>query len=158
MATVKTIVAMQMLSAGGIFRGKQGASADDVFTWLNTTVAGTKHERMQTIAFSVPDGDPESVTMYDASQDDLPATWNFLFFWADQAMHLQLIDINATGTNVIIPTLANFPFVMGAGNILAAANETVIPDGLTTLRPIDKIVVGNQSTDTNASAILCLID
>ncbi len=157
MATVKTIVAMQMLSAGGIFRGKQGASADDVFTWLNTTVTGTKHERMQTIPAS-DGGSDDGITMYDASQDDLPATWNFLFFWADQNMHLQLIDTSGGGTNVILPTLANFPFVMGDGKLLAATGTTVIDDGLTSLNDIDKIRVGNQSTDTAASAILCLID
>lgn len=139
MASLRLVVNLEMLSQGSPFRAKQGAAANAALDWLLTTVDGEIHERRGSVAAS------SAETLYDASQDDLPATFDALFFWSDKACHLQLIDINATGTNVIIPILALWPFILGDGDLLAAADETAITNDGTTLRPIDKVVVGNGS-------------
>lgn len=150
----KLIAVLEMISFGSPTIAKQGASANLWHEWLTTSVDGIVHERKVKVD---PSGDDFAV-MYDASADDLPATWDILFYWSSLATHLQLIDVNSTGTNVIFPVAAMFPFIMGDGDMLAAANETAITNADTTLRPIDKIVAAVPAAGSATECLLILID
>lgn len=147
----KLICILEMISLGTPTIGKQGASINDWQQWLNTSVDGITHERKASI------GTNSAATLYDAtsSGDDLPATFDLLFFWSDQSVHLQLIE-STTPTHVVLPTLATFPFIMGDGDMLAAANSTAITNASSTLRALDKIVCGNAAAGT-AECLLILI-
>ena len=143
MATVRTIVNLELLSQGVPFRGKQGAAANAAADWLLTAnLDGEIHQRIGSV------GDAAAETLYDAA-NDLPATWDILFFWCDQNVHLQLLEIDSgSGTNVIISVLATFPFIMGDGDLAAVVSESPISNGATTLDPIDQVIVGNSSGST----------
>ena len=154
MPSVRTLMNMELLTQGVPFRGKQGVAANAVADWLLTSVTGTVHQRVTTLA------ENKVATLYDASQDDLPANWDILWFWADQDVFLQLIDINATGTHVVIKVAKTFPFVMSDGDLIAVANETILTiTEPTDLRPIDKVVVGHYfGTAQTMNCVFAVID
>ena len=143
MATVRTIVNLELLSQGVPFRGKQGAAANAAADWLLTAnLDGEIHQRIGSV------GDAAAETLYDAA-NDLPATWDILFFWCDKSgPHLQLIDNNSTGTHVVFPMLLNFPFILGNGKMLAVADEQKITNDQTAVQDITQVVLGNSSGAT----------
>lgn len=82
------------------------------------------------------------VTVYD-DDNDVPTDWDYMFFWADVDMYLQLVG---SGTNVILKTRKKIPFVWHYDSLLAAADTTIITGASEpTLTDIDSIVVGNYT-------------
>lgn len=150
MSTINTVNTITMDSQGITIAAKQGAASASAATALSTTVTGTVHKLIGTV------GNAAAVTMYDAVTD-VPATWDKLFFWCDQNVHLQLVDNASTGTHVTIAVNALDPFTMSDGDLLAAASETLITNATTTLLSITQIVIGNSSGNT-ANFVLILVD
>lgn len=150
MATLDIITSMTMTSQGSTRSGKQGEATSSADTPLSVTVSGTSFQVVTTV------GNGAAIEIWDASEQTTFTTFDNLFFWADQTVHLQLIDTNATGTNVIFSVTQYQPFVLSDGHMLAAADETQITDASSTLRAIDIVVVGNDSGST-ANVHLLLI-
>lgn len=86
------------------------------------------------------------ITMYD-DDNDLPADWDYLFFWADAICYLQLIG---SAGNVTHRIAAGQPFVLpGYDSILPAASTTLITGGSEpTMEDIDSIALGNYTGST----------
>lgn len=140
MATLKIINNFEISSQGLDFTGKQGASTDDFDDAFEFSVSGTVHQVLGSLATATV------VTVYD-DDDDVPADWDYLYFWADGDCYIQIIG---SGTNVIFKVEATMPFVLpGFDSILAAADATKITGGSEpTLTDIDSIVIGNYSGST----------
>lgn len=149
MATLKIINNFELTSLGVSKYGKQGAAADGMTDEMEYTVTGTSHIITGSLATATV------VTVYD-DDDDTPADFDYLYFWADQDLYIQIIG---SGTNVIFKIEATLPFVLpGFDTILAAANTTIITGGTEpTMTDIDSIVLGNYSGNS-ASYLFAVID
>lgn len=149
MATLEIINNFSLDSNGRIKTGKQGAAADgfsEEFP-LAATIAGTCHFIEGLLSTAAV------LTVFD-DDDDVPADWDYLYFWADQDMYIQLIST----TNVIFKCQAKVPFTLSYDSLLAAANATAITGGTEpTLVDIDSVVLGNYS-GTPANFLFALID
>lgn len=138
------------LDSQGITKsGKQGAIADSPATPFEITVDGRVFQVTDTLATATV------VTVYD-DDNDTPADFDYLFFWADQDMYIQIVG---SGTNAIFKVKAKTPFVLpGFDTILAAADTTIITGGAEpTLTDIDSVVLGNYS-GTTANYHFAVID
>jgi hypothetical protein len=138
MATLSIINNFSLDSNGRTKEGKQGLAADaiaDAYTAL--AVTGTTHYVEGVLATAAV------ATVYD-DDDDLPADWDYRYFWADQICYIQIIGPTM---NVIFKVAPYVPFVLpGYDSILAAANATPITGGAEpTLSDIDSVVIGNYS-------------
>ena len=146
--------------SGVSLTGKQGNATDaitDQFDFATTaTITGLAHYCPGQLATATV------VTIYD-DDDDKPVDFNYLYFWADQDMYIQIIG--STG-NAVFKVAAKVPFVLShpgtvAGSqcgIVAVANTTPITGGTEpTLTDIDSIVLGNYS-GTTANFIFAVID
>lgn len=149
MATLSIINNFELSAQGNTHRGKQGASSSLFNDALEITVSGTIHHIVGSLATATV------VTVYD-DDNDVPADWDYLYFWADQDLYIQLIG---SGTNVIFKTEATQPFVLpGFDTLLAAADTTIITGGAEpSLTDIDSIVLGNYS-GTTANYVFAVID
>lgn len=149
MATLSIWNYFQLDSQGVEKTGKQGTSTDAAQTPFDVTVTGTDYAMTGSIATATVR------TLWD-EDSNFPATFDYLHFWCDQIVYLQLI---AQGTNVIHRIAAKQPFVLpGYSTILAAANTTPIAGGTEpTLSQIDSILLGNYSGST-ANFTLTLVD
>lgn len=138
-----------LVSNGLENNGKQGSTTDDMKSPFAITVTGTTHRVVGQLATATV------VTVYD-DDDDVPADWDYLYYWADQITYLQIIG---SGSNVIFKIAAKQPFVLpGYDSILAAANTTVITGGTEpTLTDIDSILIGNYSGST-ANYLFTVVD
>lgn len=141
---------------GTTYTGKQGAVGSNFDTSYDITVDGAIHISSNPLATATV------VTAYD-DDDDKPVDFNFIFFWSDVDMYIQLIG---SGTNVIFKQRAFFPFTLGhsgtvagsMGALLAAANTTIMSGGAEpSLTDIDSIVIGNYSGGTG-NYFLAVID
>lgn len=150
MATLRIISQIAMLSAGVPKLIKAGTAAAARLHSLGITVTGTCHY------LSGQTSSSSASTLYDGASD-LPATFDHGYFWSDLSGHLQLIDVNATGTN-FIRKYTQYNLAEFEGTMLAAADETKITDGTTTLRDINQIVFGNGSSSTTANWNIFLVD
>jgi hypothetical protein len=139
-ATLSITNNFSLPTQGNTLTGKQGAAADGFAAALAITVSGTVHQVVGSLTTATV------ATVYD-DDDDFPADWDYLFFWADQISYIQLIG---SGSNVIFKLAATQPFVLpGYDSLLAAANTTIITGGSEpALTDIDSIVVGNYSGNT----------
>lgn len=160
-ATLKIINNFVLTTQGGVsLTGKQGNAADaitDAFDFATTaTITGTAHYVSGQLATATV------VTVYD-DDDDKPADFNYLYFWADQDMYIQIIG--ATG-NAVFKIAAKCPFVLAHPGtaaalqcgIVAVANTTPITGGTEpTLTDIDSVVLGNYS-GTTANYLFAVID
>lgn len=140
MATLKIINNFTLDSDGILTLAKQGAAANlitDEQSLTTVTITGTCHYRKGTLATATAN------TIYDSS-NDYPATFDYLFFWADVAMYLQLIGSATCSTQKVA---ALVPFVLaGYGIILGAANTTPITGGTEPVcTAVTKAVIGNYS-------------
>lgn len=150
MATMTVKNTFELTTVGGTtLSGKHGAAADDADTALSVTVSGTAHYVPGTLATATV------VTVYD-DDNDVPADWDYLYFWADQDCYIQIIG---SGTNIIFKVEATQPFVLpGFDTMLAAADTTAITGGTEpTLTDIDSVVIGNYS-GTTMNYVFCVID
>ena len=149
MATLSIVSNFSLDSQGRIKTGKQGAIADDPTTPFDITVTGTCHYVEGVLATAAV------VTAYD-DDDDVPADWDYLYFWADQIVYIQIIGPTM---NVVFKVQAQVPFWLpGFDSMVAAANATAIAGGAEpTMSDIDSIVVGNYS-GTSANWLLAIID
>ncbi len=153
MSTTLKIINNFVLDSDGIQDiGKQGAIADlttDQFSITDVTISGTIHRRKGSLATATV------VTAYNASTD-FPATFDYLFFWADVTMCVQVIG---TATEARFKVLKQTPFVLsGFGSIVASAGTSIITGGTEpTYTAVSKIVIGNYSGGTG-NYLLNLID
>jgi len=140
MATLSIVNNFELDSQGNTKSGKQGAATAGFNTPLEITVTGTCHHVTGSLATA------SVATVYD-DDDDVPADWDYLYFWADQDCYIQIIG---SGTNVVFKVEAYQPFVLpGFDAMLAAANTTAITGGTEpTLTDIDQVVIGNYSGNT----------
>jgi hypothetical protein len=137
MATLSLVNNFELVTQGNTYTGKQGAASAAFATELEVTVTGTIHSVTGVLATA------SVVTVYD-DDNDVPADWDYLYFWADVDMYIQIIG---SGSNVIFKVEATQPFVLpGFDTILAAADTTAITGGTEpTLTDIDSVVIGNYS-------------
>src|SRR3990167_4014662 len=140
MATLSIINNLSLPTQGNTFTGKQGLAANGFSTALTITVTGTVHSVVGSLATATV------VTVYD-DDNDVPADLDYLYFWSDVDMYIQLIG---SGSNVIFKNEASQPFVLpGFDTLLAAADTTIITGGTEpTLTDIDSVVIGNYSGGT----------
>jgi hypothetical protein len=149
MATLKILNNFELERETGNLSAKQGAEADGFADPLEVTVTGTAHYVAGQLATA------SVATVYD-DDDDVPADWDYLYFWADQDCYIQIIG---SGSNFTIKVEAYHAFVLpGFDTMLAAANTTAITGGTEpTLTDIDQIVIGNYSGST-MDYVFCVID
>lgn len=139
-ATLSIVSNFSLPTQGRTLTGKQGAATDSFDEALDITVDGQVHEVIGSLATATV------VTAYD-DDDDVPADWDYLYFWADQDCYIQIIG---SASNVIFKVEATVPFwLSGFDSVLAAANTTAITGGSEPiLTDIDSIVIGNYSGST----------
>lgn len=150
MSTLSIINNFELDSNGRVKSGKQGAAddgADEPYEGL--TVSGTCHLVEGSLATATV------VTVYD-DDNDVPADFDYLYLWCDQAVYIQIIG---SGSNAIFKVAAKVPFVLsGFDTVLAAADTTAITGGTEpTLTDIDSVVIGNYSGNT-ANYLFAVID
>lgn len=153
MATTLKIINNAVLDSDGITDTvKQGNATDavtDQFSITTQTITGTAHKRKGQIATATVN------TIYNAA-NDLPATGDYLHFWADQDCYLQLIG---TATNFTVKVMAGVPMVLpGFNKLLCAASTSLITGGAEpSMEALQKVVVGNYS-GTTANYTLLIVN
>lgn len=148
MATLNITNNFTLDSLGVEKSGKQGTTTDPADTPFEITVTGTAHHVSGSLATA------SVTTVYD-DDNDTPADWDYLHYWADQDSYIQIIG---SGTNVVFKVLAKTPFVLSYDSMLAAADTTAITGGSEpSLTDIDSIVIGNYS-GTTMSYTFAVID
>ena len=140
MATLYITNNFELSSQGIDSSGKQGLAASALADPYGITVTGTKHQVIGSLATAAV------TTVYD-DDNDTPADWDYLYYWADQISYIQIIG---SGSNVIIKLAAYQPFTLAGYDVmLAAADTTAITGGTEpTGTDIDSIVIGNYSGNT----------
>ena len=148
-ATLKIINSFELTAQGVSMSGKQGLAADGMTDEYEITVAGTYHHMTGSIATATVN------TIYD-DDNDFPIDWDYLWFWADQIVYLQIVG---SATNATFKIAAYQPFVLpGYDSVLAAADTTIITGGSEpSVTDIDSIVLGNYSGNT-ANYVFVVID
>lgn len=136
-ATLEILNSFSMESQGRTIAGKQGDAADTVSDVKSVTVAGTVHELIGSLATAA------GTTVWD-DDDDSPADWLYLYFWADQDCFLQLIGATS---QVSLPIKAGVPHTQYGDQLLAAANTTALA-AAPTLEDIDSVRIWNESGTT----------
>lgn len=148
-ATLSIINNFSLALNGREYTGKQGAADDEFATAFDISVDGAIHIAEGTLATATV------VTAFD-DDDDVPADWNYLYYWADEISYLQIIG---PSMSVVFKIAAEQPFVLpGYDSLTAAASATAITGGSEpTPSDIDSIVIGNYSGDT-MNYLLAIID
>lgn len=129
-----------LLSQGNVKSAHQGAIDSSALDPLAISVTGTVHHVTGTLATA------SVVTVYD-DDDDLPADWVYLYFWADQDCYLQVI---VAGLSCVFKVKALQPFVLpGFDSILPIASAVPITGGVEpAVVDIDSVVIGNYTLVT----------
>lgn len=122
---------------GRSLTGKQGAATDTVETPEIVSVTGAIHNVIGSLATA------SGQTIWD-EDDDVPADWNYLYFWADQDCYLQLIGQTS---QVSLPVKALVPHTQYGDQLLAAVNTTPLA-AAPALEDIDSVRIWNQSGST----------
>jgi hypothetical protein len=139
-ATLSILNSFELDSNGRLKSGKQGEADSAVGTAFELTVSGTCHFLEGTLATATV------ITLWD-DDNDFPADFDYLYFWADQDCYLQFVG---TATNFTLKVEAYCPFVLpGFDELLAAASTTLITGGTEpTMESIDSVALGNYSGNT----------
>lgn len=146
-ATLEIINNFTLTSNGVESVGKQGAAADaitDAYSAATSptslTISGTDKRMKGSLATATVN------LLYDSSVD-FPATFDYLFLWADQTCYIQIVG---SSTNAVFKIGACLPFTLsGYGSILAAANGTAITGGSEpSVAAVTKVYLGNYSGTT----------
>lgn len=140
MATLSITNNLELSSQGITTDAKQGLTTSTLAEPYDITVTGTVHKVIGSLATAAV------TTVYD-DDNDTPADWDYLYFWADQICYIQIIG---SGSNAIFKIAPYQPFVLpGYDVILAAADTTAITGGAEPSgTDIDSIVIGNYSGNT----------
>lgn len=149
MATLSIINTFELVAQGLSVIGKQGLAASLVTDVYDITVSGTTHHVVGSLATATV------VTVYD-DDDDSPADWDYLFYWADQISYIQIIGPTMS---VVFKIAAYQPFVLpGYDSLTAAASATAITGGSEpSPSDIDSVVLGNYS-GTTMNYLFAVID
>ena len=149
MATLSILNNFSLPTMGNTQTGKQGAATAGFSTALDITVTGTVHRVEGQLATATV------VTVYD-DDDDVPADWDYLYYWADQISYIQIIGPTM---HVVFKIAATQPFVLpGFDSLTAAANATAITGGSEpSPSDIDSIVLGNYS-GTTMNFVFAVVD
>lgn len=136
-ATLSIINNFTVSSQGIAKSGKQGTYSDSFNEAFDITVAGSVHQVTGVLATATV------ATVYD-DDDDVPADWDYLFYWADQDSYIQIIGPTMS---VVFKVAAKQPFVLpGFDSLTAAASATAITGGSEPApSDIDSVVIGNYS-------------
>lgn len=147
-ATLSIVNNFSLPTQGNTYTGQQGPITALPSAPLAITVNGTIYEAVNTLATAA------IVTIFDS--DDVPATWQYLFYWADQITYIQIIG---SGSNAIFKVAAMQPFVLpGYNKVLAAANTTPIAGGSEpAVTTVASVVLGNYS-GTAANYLFAVIN
>jgi hypothetical protein len=138
----------EMVAQGLTVNGKQGLAASLLSDAFDITVSGYCHRVLGTLATAAVQ------SVWDDA-GDVPATWSYLFYVADQNSYLQLITAAA---NCIIKCTALEPQVLTTQKILAAANTTPITGGSEPVGVVVKtIYAGNYSGTTLSYAFAVIL-
>lgn len=136
MGTLNVINNFELTSQGRTVEGKQGEAAGEFDEAFAIDVAGTLHEMIGTLA------DDAVATVFD-DDDDHPADFDYLYYWADQDSYIQIIG---PSMQVTFKVLAKTPFVLSFDQIHASASATAITGAAEpTMSDIDSVVIGNYS-------------
>ena len=137
MATLNILNSFSLVTQGRTVTGKQGDADDGVDDPMALTVTGTVHEVIGSLATAAV------ATVFD-DDDDVPADWDYLYFWADADCYIQIIG---PAMNVVFKVEATVPFVLpGFDSIRAAADATAITGAAEpTMSDIDSVLIGNYS-------------
>jgi len=136
-------------TAGGPYVGWQGPYNGLATTALNianlsatvlsgNALSGLVYEGGGTLATAT------ALKIYDSSVHK-PATFNYVWIWADQACYVQTI---ATATNCVYQMLPTVPQTFSLNTCLGAANTTPISTSAPSTTAIATIYLGNYSGTT----------
>lgn len=144
MATLKILNSFYLDSQGSVKTGKQGSIASLITDTFDITVSGLCHHVTGELATATV------ITVYD-DDNDFPAAWDYLFYWADQISYIQIIG---TSQHVVFKVAAKQPFVLPGYDSLTAAGlndsgATLITGGSEpSPGDIDSVAIGNYSGST----------
>ena len=158
-STLSIINNFELTSNGTKKAGKQGLAADTSSTPLELSLAAKPFAASPAIVGTnhYSDGQIATATVNTIWDDDndFPIDWDFLYFWADQDVYLQIVG---AATNVTFKINAGIPFTLSYDQILAAENTTIITGGTEpTMEDIDSVVLGNYSGNT-ANYLFCVVN
>lgn len=125
-----------------------GTSTSPKWIPFNEDLTGEVHRKVGSVSST------QSVVVWDSSTgsgttETDPVTFAKLWLWTDGAGYVQLISTSGTGTNVILPVVADDPLTLSDGDLLAAADETAMSAGAQSTQPIQKVVLTTSGTTVN---------
>lgn len=146
---INTFTLSGMPTAGGPYSGFQGPYTGLAATPLNianlsstvlsgSALSGLIYNDAGTLATAT------ALKIYDSSVMK-PATFNYVWIWADQACYVQTI---ATATNCVYQMLPTVPQTFSLNTCLGAANTTPISTSAPSTTAIATIYLGNYSGST----------
>ncbi len=156
MANVNITTILEVSGHGTITIGKHGAQSDSIQVPKVITVTGTLGEKRSSLAAS------GLATLYDKATESavIPATFNFLYFWADQDYQIQLITASTEVTHsgaAEVPTILSEGGALGSVGLLASAGTTN-NTAVAVLATVDEITIHNISSTTAMNYHLILVD
>lgn len=139
-ATLKILSQFTITAQGQTFADHQGTYDSATDDYLEITVSGLVFAAVGQVATATVR------TLWD-EDNQFPADFDYLWFWCDQDVYLQIIG--QTG-NVTLKVEATVPlWLPGFDQLLVAANTTLITGGSEpAVEDVDSVAVGNYSGNT----------
>jgi len=146
--TLQVVNYFKLTAQGLLTVGKQGETADDVDTPYSLTITGPFHHLTAQL------GTASIMTLWNGAVNS-PASFKYLFLWADRDVYLQLVTASK---NVVIKVAAKLPFVLPGDVILPTTNTTSITGGAEPApETITLATLGNYSGQT-ADVVFAVIN